>query len=214
MPPVEVRATDWPKQMVEGVEDAVGVGRGFTVIVTCAVEVHPPESPVTVYVVVADGLTITLVPVSEPGIHVYVVAPAAVSVVELPLQIVEADADTVTVGVMTTVTVTCAVEVQPPRSPVTVYVVVTAGETLTTVPDKEPGIQLYVDAPLPVSVVLFPEQIVGDEAVADTVGVGFTVTVTWLVEEQEPVVPVTVYVVVDAGDTVTVVPLNAPGFHV
>src|SRR5258706_4186050 len=41
------------------------LGIGFTVTVTCAVAVHPSASPVTVYVVVEDGLAITDEPVVE-----------------------------------------------------------------------------------------------------------------------------------------------------
>jgi hypothetical protein len=65
-----------------------------------------------------------------------------------------------------------------------------------------------------VSVVEAPEQIVGLAAVAVTVGEGFTVMLTCAVEEQPEVVPVTVYVVELAGETVTGDPLIAPGFHV
>lgn len=88
------------------------------------------------------------------------------------------------------------------------------GDTVTVVPVKLPGFQVYVDAPLAVSVVDEPTQIVGVPAVAVTVGVPTTVTVTWLVFVQpfEPV-PTTVYVVVDVGETVTVDPLRLPGFH-
>jgi hypothetical protein len=66
------------------------------------------------------------------------------------------------------------------------------GETETVVPLKLPGIQVYVVAPLPVSVDEFPVQIVEGDAVAVTVGVGLTVTVTSPVDEQPKEVPVTV----------------------
>lgn len=49
------------------------------------------------------------------------------------------------------------------------------GETVTEVPVNDPGIQLYVVAPLAVIVVEFPEHKVVLDAVAVTVGVGFTV---------------------------------------
>jgi hypothetical protein len=58
-----------------------------------------------------------------------------------------------------------------------------------------------------------PEQMVVGDATALTVGAVFTVTVTVAVAVHAPVVPVTVYVVVVVGETVTVVPLNPPGFH-
>jgi hypothetical protein len=40
------------------------------VINRVAVEEHPVDVPVTVYVVVVVGETVTDVPVSDPGIHV------------------------------------------------------------------------------------------------------------------------------------------------
>ena len=133
--------TELPAQKLAFAE--VTVGNGFTVIVTVDVLLQPLAFvPVTVYVVVVEGDTETDDPVSEPGIHMYVVAPEAVSVVVVPLQIVLDDADAVTVGVMITVTVTCAVEAQPAAEvPVTVYVVVEDGLTVTLVPESEPGIQ-------------------------------------------------------------------------
>ena len=68
----------------------------------------------------------------------------------------------------------------------------------------------------PMSVEDAPEHIVGLEATAETFGKGFTVTETLAVLEQPVVVfvPVTVYVVVAVGETVTEVPLNEPGIHV
>ena len=52
----------------------VRTGRGKTVTVTCDVEVHPSKSPVTVYVVVEEGLAVTLEPVDElseaEGLHI------------------------------------------------------------------------------------------------------------------------------------------------
>lgn len=131
-------------------------------------------------------------PGNAPGFHTYVDAPPPVSVVEFPEQIVVDDADAVTVGVVLTVTVTFAVDEHPVVVPVTVYVVVAAGETVTVVPANAPGFHVYEAAPLPVSVVELPEQIVGLAAVAVTVGVGFTVIATCAVEEHPPVVPVTV----------------------
>lgn len=90
-----------------------------------------------------DGETVTGDPLSDPGIHEYVVAPVAVNVAELPLQIVAVEVVTLTVGVGLTVIVRVAVPVQPFAAvPVTVYVVVEAGDTVTGVPVNEPGIQL------------------------------------------------------------------------
>jgi hypothetical protein len=64
-----------------------------------------------------------------------------VIVVELPEQIVVLDAVAVTVGVVLTVTSCVDVLVQPFAAvPVTVYVVVDVGETVTGEPDSDPGI--------------------------------------------------------------------------
>lgn len=80
------------------------------------------------------------------------------------------------------------------------------------------GLQLYdVEAPLAVSVVLLPAQIVVVPLTVIT-GIGFTVTVTVEVPVQEPCVPLTVYVVVDVGDATglaIVALLSVPaGLHV
>ena len=121
------------------------------------------------------------------------VAPLAVSVVEDPLQIGFVPDVAVTVGEGLTVTVSCEVFVQPFAAvPVTVYVVVPPGETVTGLPGIEPGFQTYVEAPLPVRFVLPPTQI--GLVLAEEVTVGFVLTViaTWAVLEQPEVVPVTV----------------------
>jgi hypothetical protein len=164
------------------------------VIVRVAVPEHPPLVPVTVYVVVVVGETVTGDPLSDPGIHVYVVAPLAVMVAELPAQIVAVDVVVVTVGVGFTVIVLVAVPVHPFAAvPVTVYVVVPAGETVTVPPLRLPGFQLYVAAPPPVSVSELPLQIVVVEDVAVTVGEGFTVIVLVAVPVHPfAAVPVTV----------------------
>jgi len=108
---------------------------------------------------------------------VYVVAPLADITVEFPEQIVVApDAIIVGDGFTVTTTVCCAL-VQPPVVPVTVYVVVEPGETLTVdVVAPTAGDHEYVVAPFADSTVEFPEQIVGGGEVMFTVGVGFTDT--------------------------------------
>ena len=112
---------------------------------------------------------------------------------KFPLQMVALVVDAETTGKEFTVTVSVAVVVQPgPVEPVTVYVVVAVGFTVTEVPDKLPGIHVYVAAPEPVSVVLLPIQIDGLAALAVTVGGAPTITVTVAVPEQPFVVPVTV----------------------
>ena len=70
--------------------------------------------------VLVAGETVTLVPLSDPGIQVYVAAPEALSVVLLPAQIVALLVLTVTVGVGFTVIVLIAVPVHPALVPVTV----------------------------------------------------------------------------------------------
>jgi hypothetical protein len=80
-----------------------------------------------------------------------------------------------------------------------------------------PGDQVYVVAPLAVSVVLVPSHIVAGGTLIT--GLGFTVTTTVIVLVQPAAdVPVTVYVVVVAGLAVTdvpVVPLSpVPGSQV
>ena len=153
---------------------------------------------------VVGGFAVTVAPVvaDKPvaGLHVYVVAPLAVSDVLLPLQIVAVVGETVTVGFGFTVTVTVVVDVHEPAVAVRVNVVVCAvAVVLVRVP--------LIDAPLPLAaipvrfavlflvqlnvvpatafgfvisicVIAVPEQIVCVAGVAFTVGVGFTVTVT------------------------------------
>ena len=61
----------------------------------------------------------------------------------------------------------------------------------------------------------FPTQIVLNDAVALTTGTGVTIKLTVFDDEQpKALAAVTVYNVVEAGDTVTVPPINAPGFQV
>ena len=107
------------------------------VTVTCAVAVQPSASPVTVYVTVDAGVEVTVAPVVAlryvAGLHEYVFAPLAVSVVFCPVQMVMFG-ETVTTGTGFTVTVTCAVAVHPSASPVTVYVVVDVGFAVTIEP--------------------------------------------------------------------------------
>ena len=69
---VGVAASDveLPAQMVVAVGVTVSEGNALTVIATVPLSVQPFASvPVTVYVVLAVGETVTVVPVSDPGIH-------------------------------------------------------------------------------------------------------------------------------------------------
>ena len=139
-------------------------------------------------------------------------APLAVNSELAPLHIADGLADADTVGNGFTVTVTVAVPVHPAvLVPVTVYVVVALSVTVLLAPVPNPPDQLYVLAPLAVNSELAPEHIAAGLADADTVGNGFTVTVTVAVPVHPAVlVPVTVYVVVALGVTVLLAPVPNP----
>jgi len=141
-----------------------------------------------------------------------VLAPLAVNSELAPLHIADGLADADTVGNGFTVTVTVAVPVHPAvLVPVTVYVVVALSVTVLLAPVPNPPDQLYVLAPLAVNSELAPEHIAAGLADADTVGNGFTVTVTVAVPVHPAVlVPVTVYVVVALGVTVLLAPVPNP----
>jgi len=168
------------------------------------VPVHPAVLvPVTVYVVVALGVTVMLA-VLPPVFQLYVFAPLAVNTDISPLHIADVLAVAVTVGNGLTVTLTVAVPVHPAvLVPVTVYVVVALGVTVLLAPLPNPPDQLYVFAPLAVNTDVAPLHIAAGLAVAVTDGNGFTVTLTVAVPVHPAVfVPVTVYVVVPLGVTV------------
>lgn len=188
-PPVSVTVP--PVQMVPCEVVAVTVGVEATATAKVCVLVQPLVVPVTVYVVFELGATARLEPGKLPGIQVYVLAPFAVSVVELPLHTEEAP-ETETLGMACTVIGSVVVAEQVPLVPVSVYVVEAAGVTVIEVVVRLPGCQVYVLAPLAVSVVDVPAQIVFSEADAATEGVAFTVTVSVRVSVQPPVVPTTV----------------------
>jgi hypothetical protein len=83
------------------------------------------------------------VPAKLPGFQLYAVAlPVAVSVDVCPAHTVAGFAEAAIIGAEFTVTVVVADAVQPFVVPVTIYVVVDPGVTVTGVPDKFPGIQL------------------------------------------------------------------------
>jgi hypothetical protein len=112
--PLAVSSELSPLHIAAGLADAVTVGNGFTVTLTVAVPVHPSALvPVTVYVVVALGVTVLLAPVPNPPDQLYVFAPLAVNTELAPLHIAVGLADAVTVGNGFTVTLTVAVPVHP-----------------------------------------------------------------------------------------------------
>ena len=169
-----------------------------------------------------EGVTVTEDPLSDPGIHAYVDAPPAVMVTVLPVQMVELDGVSVIVGAGFTVTTTVPVRVQPVVVLVFVstYVVVAAGEAfvVAAVGADRPAVgdQLYVQPAVvdPARDVVPPGQMETAVGVMVSVGAGFTVMVRVAVPVQPAVVPVTVYVVVVVGETVTDVPVSDPGIHV
>lgn len=94
----------------------------------------------------------------------------------------------------------------------TVYVVETDGLAVIEFPlvalNPVPGAHVYDAAPAAVNNALLPEQTMAF-GVTETFGVWVTCTATVAVFEQPFVVPVTEYVMLDAGDAVTFVPLVA-----
>jgi hypothetical protein len=111
--PVPVKVAVLPIHNTVGLELAVKVRVGFTVNETVVVLEQIPLSPVTVYIVVAVGVTTVADPVNAPGFHVYEVAPFAVNVDELPVQIAVDDALATTVGLAMTFIVRVLVVEQP-----------------------------------------------------------------------------------------------------
>jgi hypothetical protein len=136
--PLAVSVEDCPEfiVIVDGLAVAVTVGNGFTVTLTAAVPEHPAVLvPVTVYVVVALGVTVLLAPLPNPPDQLYVFAPLAVNTEVAPLHIAAGLAVAVTNGNGFTVTLTVAVPVHPAvLVPVTVYVVVPVGDTVLELP--------------------------------------------------------------------------------
>jgi hypothetical protein len=100
--------------------------------------------PVTVYVVAEAGVTVIVEPLILPGIQRYVFAPLPVRTLDPPLQMEVILALAFTGGVGFTVMVRVAVFEHrvPASTPVTVYVVVTSGDSVKILPLKVPGCQL------------------------------------------------------------------------
>ena len=149
-----------------------------------------------------------------PGDQVYDAPPLAVNVV-LPLQTMFELDDTVIIGLTGPyITVTVLDDEQPLLFvPITVYVVVTDGET-ASVELVVPVLQLYVVAPAADSVLDDRQTIVG-EAATDKVGNGLTVIdIVLVLTHPFELVALTVYNVVTVGDTIITEPVAALGFHV
>ena len=140
-------------------------------------------------------------------------APLAVSVMDSLRQIVGFAGKIDNTGSGFTVTLIVCVLVQPlALVPVIVYVVVAIGLALTCDPvlwfKPALGDHVYVLAPFMFKVTLSPMQRVALDGVALKVGKGFTATVLLIVLLQPLAsVPVMVYVVVEVGLAVTVVPV-------
>jgi len=111
-----------------------GIGGSFTLIVMVADAFPQPLVAVTVYVVVIVGVTETNGPVIGPGTQangLVVLVAEAIRLTEVPLHMVVCVALTLIVGGNATKTVTVEVDLQPNAlKRVTVYVVVTAGDTV------------------------------------------------------------------------------------
>jgi len=134
--PLAVNTELAPLHIASGLAVALTDGKGFTVTLTVAVPEHPAVVvPVTEYVVVVLGVTVLLAPLPNPPDQLYVLAPLAVITEVCPLHIAAGLAVAVTDGNGFTVTLTVAVPVHPAAVvPVTVYVVVLAGDTVLELP--------------------------------------------------------------------------------
>jgi hypothetical protein len=127
-----------PTQIAEFAELAVTVGNGLTVIVRVAVPTQPADDvPVTVYVVVVVGDTVTDEPDKLPGVHTYVEAPLALNEVLPPTQIAEFVELAVTVGNALMVNKNVVGELVPQVLPA----------VTVTLPDVEPAVTLMLVVP-------------------------------------------------------------------
>lgn len=99
----------------------------------------------------------------------------------------------VKLGTVVMLTVTAAVAVQAPFAPVTVYVVLLAGDAVTLAPlallRPAAGFQVYVVAPEAESVADDPAQILVNVGVSVSVGRGVTLTVRMAELVQVPLDP-------------------------
>jgi len=93
-------------------------------------------------------------------------------------------------------------------------VVFTVGDTVTEAPLRDPGIQEYVEAPEADRVLEVPMQMEAGNALAEILALGLIVTLTVAVPEHPATLPVTVYVVLVVGETLTGEPVKLPGIQV
>jgi hypothetical protein len=112
----------WPEHTAVGVAVTVSVGELVITTATVCVAVQVPFAPVTVYVVFTVGATVAVGAVTLPAfaLHVYEVAPDAVSVAVWPEHTAVGVAVTVSVGPLVITTATVCVLVHVPFAPVTV----------------------------------------------------------------------------------------------
>lgn len=162
-----------------GLTAAVIEAAGDRVTVVVAMLVQPKAlAPVTVYTVVEVGVTTGLLPLKEPGCHVYETPPLTIKVELLPGHILAGLAVAVKAGPLLTVTVTTAVLLgQAPVIPTTEYEVVTLGLTTMDVLVEE-VLQTKELAPMAVNVDDPPTQIAVGLADAEMVGFGTTIICT------------------------------------
>ena len=165
--------------------------------------------------VVTVGFTFTLAPLKLPGFQVYDRAPEEVRLLKPAGQTAVGEAAALSVGPFRTFKEIVAVELQPAVRPVTVYVVESVGLTLTGVPEKFPGFQVYETAPVALSVAEFPTQILEGLTAGNTVGFGTTLTATvrWEIQPNA-FAPIMVYVVLERGVKLLMAPVKPPGFQV
>jgi hypothetical protein len=125
---------DAPGQMVDTDALTFMAGAALTTMVIALTAEQPAAlDPVTLYVVVTDGLTVILADVA-PLLHTKLDPPDAVKMVDAPGQMVSTDALTLMTGAAPTTMVILSIAEHPAAFvPVTLYVVVTDGLTVMLV---------------------------------------------------------------------------------
>jgi hypothetical protein len=203
-PPVAFKLTATPAHVVCG-PLMVGLGTTLTVTTTDVSFVHVPLLTCSEYVVVVAGETVIEEDVEVvPPLHTYELPPEAVSVVLPPVHIELAPVIPALIAGLT-VTVTLALSLHVPLLTKTEYVVVVAGLTLMEA-FVEALLQVYALPPEAVKTVEFPGQTVS-LPVIDAVKEAPTVTITLAVSvHPAALVPIIVYVSVDTGLAVTLLP--------